>query len=686
MLKEMIASITLVVCGVTARAADPPVARFSPANIDQTANACEDFYQYACGGWLASNPRPPDESWWGPEKMLQVHNVALVRHLAERASKPGRARSKNEQLIRDYYAACMDESQSRRAIAPALARIDALRGKKEIARELATLHRSVYLPLQDGIFPSVADPGSREPLFGFAPLVDSHDPKRVIAFIDQGGLVMGDREYYLATDAATQAVRKSYLEYADKLLSLAAGTNVSADQPRRILALETSLARAWIEPAKRLDFNNLYHALTLRQLESLTPSFAWPEYLQAIGAPPSHRYVVAHPQYLQQVESLLASASLDDWKLYLRWQLLNAAAPMLDEPFARASFEFKDQVLRGLEQREPRSATCVHDLGRDVGDALAVELVKSTLHASDLQRAETIAASVRAALRQQVAANTWLSEPTRREALAKVDRARVRFGYAEKLRDYSSLRISRTGRANNAFLASDYELSRLLKRIGGPPDTNDWWVPAWSVVGYNNPRQLTVSMPAGTLQPPFFDTNADDVINYGALGSFLGHELSHNFDTVGRHYDHRGVLIDWWTPKDAAAFNERASCTATQYSSYEVIDGLRINGQLTSSEDIADAEGLRVALMALNAANQHAGWQYAVSERNASMRNFFLSYATTWCTHVTPALLRSTVSGDRHSPDKFRVNGVVANMPEFQAAFACHKGQAMVHEPRCRVW
>jgi putative endopeptidase len=683
MIRTLCLMILLAICAETARSGSP-LARFSPANIDKNADPCEDFYQYACGGWFAANPRPADKPMWGPWDVLVGRNEAVLREIAERARNPVPTRSNDQRLIGDYYAACMDESQSRQAIAPAVAQIDALQKKSDIAAEVATLHRSLYLALRNK-FPSTITPGSHEPLFGFFPLEDYRDPTRVIAFVDQGGLGMGDRDYYLATDRTTREVRKAYLTYIGKVLSLAAGKRVPKQEPQRVLAMETALARAWMEAPKRIDPNNVYHAMSLEELEALAPSFAWSDYLKGVGAAPSPRYAVTNPRYLQEVEHLLASATLDDWKLYLRWQLLNAMAPMLDEPFARASFEFNGKVLIGLEQQEPRSRTCVRALDRDLGDALGTEFIKATLRISDMPRMEAIATAVKAALRQNIATSGWLGEFTRREALAKADAMRMRIGYAEKTRDYSSLKISRHGWANNAFLASDYEFSHLMRQIGSPPDTNDWWISAASADGYNNPRQVTISLPAGILQPPLFDADADDAINYGGLGALLGHELTHNFDTVGRYYDHRGVLRDWWSAEDAHNFKTRADCTVAQYSSYVVIDGLKINGELTASENIADAGGLRIALQAFNAAKHQADSARMAPGQFTPAQKFFLAYATGWCGNSTPAYLRSGLS-DRHSPEKFRVNGVVSNLPEFQQAFACRKGQAMVHEPRCRVW
>jgi putative endopeptidase len=681
MFRTLCLIILLAGCVETA-CADSALARFSSANIDIKADACEDFYQYACGGWFAANPRPADKPMWGPWDVLESRNEAVLREIAERASNPEQTRSNDQRLIGDYYAACMDESQSRQAIAPALAQIDALQNKSDIAVEVARLHRVLYLALRD--FPSTITPGSHEPLFGFFPLEDYREPTRIIAFLDQGGLGLGERDYYLAPDAATRAVRKAYLTYIGKLLSLAAGKRVPKEEPQRVLAMETALARAWMEAPKRIDPNNVYHAMSLEELEGLAPSFAWSDFLKGVGAAPSPRYAVTNPQYLQAVEHLLASATLDDWKLYLRWQLLNATAPMLDEPFVRASFEFNGKVLIGLKQQEPRSRTCVRALDRDLSDALGTEFIKATLRISDMPRIEAIATAVKAALRQNIATSGWLSEFTRREALAKADATRTRLGYVERTRDYSTLSISRHGWVNNAFLASDYEFAHLMRQIGSPPDTKDWWLSAASADAYNNPRQLTISVPAGILQPPLFDADSDDAINYGALGALLGHELTHNFDTNGRHYDHRGVLRDWWSAEDAHNFKTRTGCSVAQYSSYTVVDGRKIDGELTSSENIADAGGLRIALQAFNASHQ-SGNATMTPRQFTPAQKFFLGYATGWCENSTPAHLRSRLS-NRHSPEKFRVNGVVSNMREFQEAFACHKGQAMVHEPRCSVW
>jgi putative endopeptidase len=664
--------------------------RFSPKNLDQSIDACEDFYQYTCGGWLQANRRPADAAWWGGEDVLEQHNTAVLREILERARKPDPKRSATQRVLGDYYAACMDEDAiEARGLGPIneeLSRIARLKNKIEIAAEVARLHRMLFLIVQGGIFPSWVDPGSRETLFGLYPAQDAHDSKRVIVFVDQGGLGMGNRNYYLNDDEATRSTRNSYVSHVQRLLALAAGAPVPRQSAERILEIETMLARSWAENATRINPNNVYHAYSLLEIQGLTPTFAWPRYFSTLGiAPPSH-YVVSNPAFLQEVERLLQVISLRDWQLYLRSQLLAAAAPLLNKDFVDEDFDFGGKVMQGIERPSSRSVRCRRAVDRDLPDALGREFVNAAFLPEDRRRVAAIADVLQAAMREDLLTSDWLDGATRGEALAKIKMLRSRIGYPARWHDYSGLKIGRRSWAKNAFAASSDRVNRSLGQIGHPPDLNVWFMTPTTIDAYANPRQLTITVPAAIIGPPNFDPESDDPLNFGGIGATIGHEITHSFDTVGRHYDHNGNLADWWTPKSAEAFAERAQCISKQYSEFVAVDDVKLNGEQTSSENIADAGGLRIALMALRRVLADRQGPDPMIDGFSALQRLFLGYGTSFCTHITPEALRDAVSGDRHSPVKYRVNGVVSNMREFREAFSCKKGQAMVHEPTCRVW
>lgn len=686
----LILAFTTGLLGPTAGLAADSLMRFTPQNIDHSVDACEDFYQYACGGWLQTNPRPADAPGWSGWDVLEQRNTAVILDILEKSKAPVTKRSTARRVLGDYYAACMNEAgieaRGLRPVQEELGRIERLTGKSEIAAELARLHRMLFLVVEGGIYPSWVDPGSREALFGLYPAQDFHDSRRMIVFIDQGGLGLADRNYYLNDDDTTRSIRSRYASHLTNLFSLADSSPAPAAFAERVLKIEAKLARSWMENATRIDPNNVYHAYSLTDLQKLTPTFAWPRYFAELGIRPPARFVVSNPGFLAEVDALLKSVSLEDWKLYLRSQLLSTAAPLLGRRLADEDFEFRGRVLQGVDQPSPRSTRCRPAVDRDLPDALGQEFVKAISRPNDRHRVAAIADALLAAMREEILTSNWLDEATRKEALAKIKVLHVRIGYPERWHDYAALKIGRTSWADNAFAASTDQFTRSLGRIGGAPDLDEWFMTPTTVDAYANPRQLAVSVPAAIIGPPGFDPDDDDPLNYGGIGSLIGHEITHFFDTVGRHYDHEGNLVDWWTPKDAEAFGERAMCISRQYSQELVSDDVRANGEQTSSEDMADAGGLRIALLALSASMTSRHLDDPMIDGFSASQRLLLGYATSSCTHSTPAALRDAVSGDRHSAPKLRVNGVISDMPEVQRAFSCKKGQAMVHEPMCRVW
>jgi len=676
--------------GTPAPTTAPQLTHFSPDNLDLKADPCVDFYQYACGGWMASHPIPEDQVWWDSFSALQDRNEALLRSIAEQSMADDRKRDSTHQKIGDYYAACMDEAGADAAgikpIEAELQRIAAMNSRTDLAAELGHLHRVLYLLVQGSIFPSITDPGSKEPLFGFFSYQDYQDATKVVAVVDQGGLCLPDRDYYLRDDKDSVELRQKYEIHVHNMLALLKVDSDPARASRRVMDIELALARSWMDPVARHDRKNMNNRYSLETLQQLMPNFDWTKFLAAVAAPPSEHYMVASPEFLRTVNSLLGSVSLDDWKIYLRWNLLRASAGLLSRSFVTENFFFYGTVLTGAKEDAPRWKRCVWATDRDLQDALGRVFVEESFHEDDKQHVLQIVKEVEAAFDGVIRNADWLSPDARTLALAKLHAVTNRVGYPERWRDYSTLEIARGNWAANVLRSSEYELARQLDHIGKPPDRNEWGMTVTTLNAYNDPRQNSLTFPAGWLAAPIFDRSADDPINFGSLGSLAGHEITHGFDNIGRKYDTSGNLREWWTAEDAQRFAERSKCLVDQYSSYVAVDDIKLNGERTLAENIADGAGARLAYVAFqNGARSNLAADKLTNGFTPEQR-FFLSFALFSCGNIRPEVLKMVASGDAHATLKHRVNGVVSNMPEFKQAFRCKAGQPMVRANACRVW
>ena len=675
----------------TPDASSPPqLTHFTLDNLDPKADPCVDFYQYACGGWITSHPRPQDEVWWDTSSAIQDRNEALLRDIAEKSMSADPKRDSIHQKLGDYYAACVDETSTDAAgikpLEAELQRISAIRNRADFAAELGHLHRVLYLLVQGSIFPSIADPGSREPLFGFYSYPDFQDASKIVAIVDQGGLGLPDRDYYLHDDKDSVDLRQQYVAHVRNMFTLLKSEPDAGKAANRILDIETALARSWMDAVARQDRKNQNNRYSGDALERLMPNFDWPRFLAAIETPQSELYLVASPEFLKTVNSLLGSVSLDDWKTYLRWNLLRASAGLLSQSFVNEDFAFSGKVLAGAKENAPRWKRCVWAADRDLQDAVGQAFAKESFHEDDKQQVLQIVKEVESAFDGVIRDADWLSPNTRALALAKLHAVTNRVGYPERWRDYSSLPLTRGNWAENVFHSSEYELARQLDHIGKPPDRNEWGITVTTIDAYNNPRQNSVTFPAGWLEAPIFDRLADDPINFGDMGALAGHEVTHSYDSTGRKYDISGNLRDWWTAEDAQRFAERSKCLVDQYSNYVAVDDVKLNGELTLAENIADGVGARLAYLALRNRAKNSLPAGKLTDGFTPEQRFFLSYALHYCGNITPEMLKIVASGDAHSTLKHRVNGVVSNMPQFREAFRCKAGQPMVRANACRIW
>jgi endothelin-converting enzyme/putative endopeptidase len=645
---------------------------FDVANIDRSANPCADFYQYACGSWNKSNPIPADQSRWGRFEALAERNRDILRQILEESAQPGLKRDAVTQKIGDYYAACMDEkaidAKGLAPLQPELDRIRALKDKSGLAQEMARLHRN-------GV----------DALFEFGSGQDSRDSSQVIAQLDQGGLSLPDRDYYLKEDPESAALRQKYVAHVQRMFELAGEKPEKAKaDAATVLEMETALAKASLDRVSRRDPEKVYHKMTRREVEALNKNFQWRRYLTASGAPAFPSANVAWPDFFKALDSQVQSHSLEDWKAYLTWHLLHSETPFLPSAFVQENFSFFGQTLTGQKEMRPRWKRCVSYVDNQLGEALGRKFVERTFGAEGKQRTLQMVDALEKALGQDIQTLSWMTPATRQKALEKLSAITNKIGYPDKWRDYSSLAIARNDAIGNGFRADQFEFQRQLNKIGKPVDRGEWGMTPPTVNAYYDPQMNNINFPAGILQPPFYDNKMDDGVNFGGIGMVIGHELTHGFDDEGRQFDAQGNLKDWWTPADAKEFESRTACLVKEYSAFSVAPGANVKGDLTLGENAADNGGVRIALMAL--LSRIGDNPKPPVDGFTPEQRLFLSFGQVWCENIRPEAAKLQVQTNEHAPAGFRVNGVLVNMPEFQKAFSCQAGQPMVSANACRVW
>jgi endothelin-converting enzyme/putative endopeptidase len=649
-----------------------PSIRFSVEAIDKGADPCADFYQYACGAWLKSNPIPADQSRWGRFEELAERNREVLHQILEEAAKPDPGRDPDTRRIGDYYAACMDEksidAQGLKPLQPELDRIRNLKDKSQLAPEIAHLQRS-------GV----------SALFEFSSGQDFKNSSEVIAQADQGGLGLPDRDYYLKDDSKSVELRQKYVAHVQRMFELAGQKPEQAKaSAAAVLAIETSLAKGSLDRVSQRDPEKIYHRMSTQELEKLSPSFAWTQFFRDSGAPGFQTLNVAWPDFFTALNVELRAVSLDEWKTYLTWHLLHSQAVFLPTPFVEENFDFFGKTLTGAKQMRPRWKRCVDFTDNQLGEALGKKFVERTFGAQGKERTLKMVEALEKALGEDLQQLSWMTPATKEQALVKLRAITNKIGYPDQWRDYSAVEIKRDDAMGNGMRADRFEYQRQLTKIGKPVDLLEWQMTPPTVNAYYDPQMNNINFPAGILQPPFYDNDLPDAVNFGGIGMVIGHELTHGFDDEGRQFDAKGNLKDWWTPKDADEFKQRAACISQEYSRFEVAPGVHVNGDLTLGENTADNGGVRIALMALlNTTGQKPQPQiggYSIEQQ------FFLAFGQVWCENIREEAARLQVQVDPHAPARDRVNGVVQNMPEFQKAFSCKAGQPMVSSAACHVW
>ena len=648
---------------------------FDLGALDRTVDPCVNFYKFSCGGWQKANPLPGDQSRFGRFNQLQDNNLTVLQNILETASSNKPGRSANEQKIGDFYFSCMDEKTvNAKGVAPIKAdldRISALKDKKGLPDLLASLYKT-------GV----------QPFFSFYSEQDAKDATQMIAGLDQPGLSMPDRDYYLKDDAKSAELRSKYVDHIAKMMELAGERpEVAKKHAQTVLAMEIAMAKDNFDRVTRRDPEKVYHKLSMAELISLAPEFDWARFFKATGSPAFTSLDVNVPPAVRGFHALSKDYSIDDLKTYMTWALLHNNASLLSSAFVDENFNFFRKTLTGQKENRPRWKRCVQLTDDLLPDALGKTFVDKTLGADGVKRTQDMVTAIEKALERDIQTLEWMTPATKQQALEKLHSISNKIGNKAKWLDYANIRVVRGDVLGSANRATEFEVARQLAKIGKPIDPTEWSMSQPTVNAYYDPQMNNVNFPAGILQPPFWDKVLDDAVNFGAIGAVIGHEITHGFDDQGRQFDAKGNLRDWWTAEDAKAFEQRAGCIVDQYSGYSPTPGVNLNGKLTLGENTADNGGVRIAFMALQEtmAAKGADAKKPIDGFTPEQR-FFLGFAQVWCENTATAELERRAVIDPHSPGEFRVNGVVSNSADFRQAFSCREGQPMVRAQSCRVW
>ena len=661
-----------------AQSASPaePAPGFSIDNIDKSIDPCVDFYQYACGNWIKNAEIPPDQSQWVSFVQLHDGNMEIERRILEKAAAAAASRNAIDQKIGDMYGSCMDEKtvdgKGIEPVKPELDRIAAVKDKKALIDQIAHAHMI-----------------GANSLFAFYSSSDMHNADQVIAYIDQGGLTLPDRDYYIKEDnPKMKEMRQHLVEYITQVFTLAGQTPEQAGQSAQsVLRIETALAQDSMDRTERRDPKNRDHKMTRDEAVALGPDFYLNEYFEKVGAPAFTQVNVTNPDFFKKVNGVLESEPLDALKVYVSWHVLNSAAPWLSQPFVDANFKYQ-QALTGQKVIQARWKRCVNLVDRELGEALGQRYVEVAFPPESKARMLKMVDLLEKSLSEDIQNLSWMSDDTKKQAQIKLKAITNKIGYPDKWRDYSSVVIKPGDLLGDVQRADEFESKREINKIDKPLDRTEWGMTPPTVNAYYSASYNEIVFPAGILQPPFFDPKMDDAVNFGGIGLVIGHELTHGFDDQGRKFDPQGNLHDWWTRQDGEEFDKRVSCVANEYSNFIAVDDLKLNGRLTLGENTADNGGARIALAALEQkiAEDKTGKEKQSIDGYTPEQRFFLGFGRVWCEKRRPEVARMRVLTDPHSPGKYRVDGVVQNMPEFEKAWSCKAGQPMVAENACHVW
>ncbi len=646
---------------------------FDTTRMDKAVSPCNDFFQYVNGNWLKTTEVPSTESRWGTFNILGESNNQILREVLDAAAKAKAKSGSDQQLIGDFYSTCMDEAAIERAgTEPIKALMVDIAGIKAVGQLEATIAR-----LHDRGVPAV---------FGFGVGPDLKNSNVVMLNANQGGLTLPNRDYYTNEDAKSVETRAKFVEHMTNMFKLLGDSQeIAAANAGTVMMLQTRLAGGSLTQVELRNPDNRYNKVSFRDMSAATPNFDWKGYFAVRGAKPEGDINFAPPKFFTVVNEMKKDTSVEDWKTYLRWMAVNSAAPFLPKTFADENFEFFGKYLSGQKERQPRWKICVQNTNGNLGEALGMEYARRTFKPAAKARMNELIDNLMAAMKDRINGLEWMSAETKKEAQNKLSTFKRKIGYPDQLRGYKGLKVDRKSYAGNILASNEFQIKRNFEDLGKPRDKSRWnFTPSIVNASYSSVNN-DITFPAGILQPPFFNFEADDAINYGAIGGVIGHEITHGFDDQGSRFDEDGNLKIWWTAEDRTKFEQRADCVVKQWDGYEVQPGLFMVGKLALGENIGDLAGLTVAYDAYQRSLKGKPTPKDIDGFTHEQR-FFLGWGQVWAAKYTSAAEIAQVKNGPHSLPKWRVNGPLSNLPTFRSAFACKPGQPMVRDNSCSIW